>query len=74
MALSCAGRLIALAVLVLPLLPPAVAAGLPYRAEVTTACAAYTTLAALVLLLDRRRRAFYDRLSGTEVVMLRRED
>jgi len=73
-ALMLATWLIALAVLVLPLLPPAVTAGLPYRAEVTTACAAYTTLAALLLLLDRRRRAFYDRLSGTEVVMLRRED
>jgi uncharacterized RDD family membrane protein YckC len=65
--------LIALAVLVLPLLPAAVAASVPYRAEVAEGCAAYTVVAVLLLLLDGKRRAYYDRLTSTEVVLLPRE-
>jgi len=45
----------------------------PYRAEVTEGCAAYTLIAALLLLLDGKRRAFYDRLTSTEIVLLPRE-
>ena len=71
--LMLASWLIALAVLVLPLLPAAVAASVPYRAEVAEGCAAYTVVAVLLLLLDGQRRAYYDRLTSTEVVLLPRE-
>jgi len=73
-ALMLASWLIALAVLVLPLLPDAVAAAVPHRAEASGACAAYTVLAMLFLLRDGRRRAVYDLLSGTEMVLLPREN
>ena len=71
--LMLASWLVAMGVLVLPLLPAAVAASVPYRAEVTEGCAAYTLIATLLLLLDGKRRAFYDRLTSTEIVLLLRE-
>lgn len=71
--LMLASWLIALAVLVLPLLPAAVAASVPYRVEVAEACAAYTVIAVLLLLLDGQRRAYYDRLTSTEIVLLPRD-
>lgn len=71
--LMLASWLIALAVLVLPLLPAAVAASVPYRVEAIGICAAYSAAAMAFLLLDGRRRAFYDRLTSTEIVLLPRE-
>jgi hypothetical protein len=62
-----------MALLVLPLLPDAAAASVPYRMEAIGGCAAYTVLAVLFLLRDPRRRAFYDRLSGTEIVLVPRD-
>ncbi|HZR36998.1 MAG TPA: RDD family protein [Nevskia sp.] len=65
--------LMALALLVLPLLPPAVAARVPHPAQVLEACAAYTLLTLLLPFLDRRRRTLHDRLAGTEVQLLPRD-
>ena len=62
--------LIVLALLVLPLLPPAVAAKVPHQTAVLEACAGLALALALLPLLDRRRRALYDRLTSTEVVLL----
>lgn len=70
--LMLASWLIALAVLMLPALPATVTATMPYRVEATGACAAYTFIAVAHLLLDGRRRAFYDRLTSTEMVLLPR--
>lgn len=70
--LMLASWLIALAVPILPALPVAVTATMPYRVEATGACAAYTFIAVAFLLLDGRRRAFYDRLTSTEIVVLPR--
>ena len=46
----------------------------PHGEEVILASALLTALSLLLLALDGRRRAFYDRLASTEVVLLPRED
>jgi uncharacterized RDD family membrane protein YckC len=61
------------AALLLPALPPAVAAEVPHYAPLNQACAALAAAALLWLLLDRRRCALYDRLTSTEVVLLPRD-
>jgi uncharacterized RDD family membrane protein YckC len=66
--LMLASWLIAAAVLVLPLLPEAVATAVPGWQAVAGACAAYTVLALLFLLRDGGTRALYDWLSGTVVM------
>lgn len=65
---------LALAVVALPLLPPAVAAMVPHRAEAIGACAIYSGISLLLPLLDGRRRTPYDRITSTEVVQLPRGD
>jgi uncharacterized RDD family membrane protein YckC len=73
-ALMLGSWLAALAALLLPLLPEAVAATLPGRLEAAGACAAYTLFALLMLLFDGRRRALYDRLTSTQMVVVSRGD
>lgn len=65
--------LVVLAVLVLPLLPPAVAARVPRLTQALEGCAVFTLVVLLLPLLDGRRRTLYDRLTSTEVVLLPRE-
>jgi uncharacterized RDD family membrane protein YckC len=65
--------LMVLTLLVLPLLPAAVAARVPDSAQVLQACAALTLLTVLLPFVDRRRRTLHDRLTGTEVLLLPRE-
>ncbi len=68
-----ASWLIVLALLVLPLLPPAVSAKVPRPAQVLDACAVFTLIVVLLPFLDGRRRTLYDRLTSTEVLLLPRE-
>jgi len=65
--------LAALTVLLLPLLPAAVAARVPHAAQLLETCGAFTLLTILLPFLDPRRRVLHDRLTSTEVLLLPRE-